>query len=720
MKHFSKKISTLLLASISLCSLHAEENQSAKFSILQFNIWNEARGINGGFESIVDEIIRSDADFITLSEVRNYGENFTKKLCDEIEKKSGKRFFSFRSDDSGLLSSHPIAKHQTVFPLSDDRGSIYKAVTQIAGRRVALYTAHLDYTHYPCYYPRGYNGENWQKLDAPITDTCAIRKMNLASRRDEQIHAFINDANKEKELGSLIFLGGDFNEPSHLDWGNNTKDVFDHNGVVYQWDQSKALSDHDFIDAYREVWPDAQTHPGITYPSDNPDQAINSLTWAPDADERDRIDFIYHGPHKDLRATNAQLIGPRGTISHNQRVGNPGKDSIVTPLGIWPSDHKAVLVEFTLNNADINADDIDPLTPEEKKEIEMAEKNKVVETSSAKEKICYRIKNVTTGQYAARDEWKTPIRLISADEARKDAGAYWWFEDGAEKDHKFIIRNYAILDHLDLYALDNNFKNNDGTEWNITKADSLQYCKIGWGDSDDYDWTATSEGIFNKKVVEDPAPCLWTLEKVEPENLPLPYLKASDAQEKHYYVMLNRQKDQFVAAAPASAQGAAILDSYQNNQPNQLWYFESIENQPQDFYIKNAAYPDLYFNGVGNFSFGTEKTVWNLQLSEADNTAIQNVEKPEIKKYFVFRKKGETPCLSYSHHQQGAELVLWNGNNTNWCDTWALEEVPVPTGIQELASPEVDDYIYNIAGQRIYRNAPQHIYIKNGKKFLSK
>lgn len=720
MNNNTKKIVLSILTLIGCFGLHAEEKQSAKFSVFQFNVWNEARGFNNGFEAIVDVILQSDADFITLSEVRNYDSNFTQRLCEAIKAKGGKSYYSFRSDDSGLLSSHPIAKHQTVFALSNDRGSVYKAITQIAGRRVALYTAHLDYTHYPCYYPRGYNGENWQKLDAPVTDTCEIRKMNLASHRDEQIEAFIADAQKEKQLGTLIFLGGDFNEPSHLDWGNDMKDLFDHNGVVYEWDQSKSLYDNGFTDSYREVWPDATAYPGITYPSDNPDQAVSSLTWAPEADERDRIDFIYHGPHKDLKATNAQLVGPKGTICCSQRADNPGKDIIMTPKGIWPSDHKAVLIEYTLNNADINAPEIDPLTPEEKAEIEEELKNKVVETSNAKEKICYRIKNVATGLYAARDEWKKNVRLVSKEEASQDAQAYWWFEDGAEKDTRYVVRNYASLDNLNLYALDNNFRKNDGTEWYIVKTDSLGHCKIGWGSNDDYDWTASSNGIINKKSAKDTSPCLWVFEKAENRELPTPYIMASSAEVKHYYTLLNRQKDQFVATAPADPQEAVVLDTYQNNRLHQLWLFEAIENQPQDFYIRNAAYPHLYWTGTGTSSFGTEKVAWNLQLSETDNQAIENTEKPEIKKYFVLRKKGESQCLSYSSHQQGAELVFWEGNNSNWCDTWAVTLVPVTTGIDSVHEEHHDACIFNMAGQKTTTCKDKGVYIIDGKKIFKK
>lgn len=51
------------------------------FTVLQFNIWQEGTVVENGYEAIVNEIIRLDADFIALSEVRNYNNSL---FCDRI------------------------------------------------------------------------------------------------------------------------------------------------------------------------------------------------------------------------------------------------------------------------------------------------------------------------------------------------------------------------------------------------------------------------------------------------------------------------------------------------------------------------------------------------------------------------------------------------------------------------------------------------------------
>lgn len=217
----------LLLMVFGLSSCHKTET----FKVLQFNIWQEGTVVEGGFEALADEIVRSNADFVTLSEVRNYRNT---RFCDRIVealKKRGKTYYSFYTEDSGLLSRYPISDSTTVYPLNDDRGSIYRLVSQKDGQEFAVYTAHLDYRNCAYYDVRGYDGNTWEK-EEPVTNIDSILILNKASVRDDAIADFLAEAQKDREAGRIIILGGDFNEPSHLDWTEATKDLFDHHGAV--------------------------------------------------------------------------------------------------------------------------------------------------------------------------------------------------------------------------------------------------------------------------------------------------------------------------------------------------------------------------------------------------------------------------------------------------------------------------------------------------------
>ena len=128
-----------------LASTLGRSQEKKEFTVLQWNIWQEGTQVPGGYDAIVEEIVRLKPDFVTFSEVRNYRNT---RFCDRIVqslKSKGETYYSFYSYDSGLLSRHPITDSLTVYPEKDDHGSIYKMTSTINGHKIAVYTAHLDY-----------------------------------------------------------------------------------------------------------------------------------------------------------------------------------------------------------------------------------------------------------------------------------------------------------------------------------------------------------------------------------------------------------------------------------------------------------------------------------------------------------------------------------------------------------------------------------------------
>ena len=318
------------------------------FKVMQLNIWLEGTEVSLGFEAIVNEVMKNDVDVVTFNEVQNINHTpFNERLLKALKEK-GKTYYSFYAEDSGIISKYPILSSASVYPEKADTGSIYKAIILIGDKKVAVYSSHLDYQHYACYLPRGYSGDTWKKIEKPVTNVDSILKSTRLSMRMEEITAVIADAGKEIQKGHAVIIGGDFNEPSGLDWVESTKNLFDHHGVVVSWPVSSYLNISGFIDAYRHRYPNPVTHPGFTYPTDNPDATINKLTWAPDVDERERIDFIYYKPVKGLKLLDVVIVGPTGCIVKNKRTEETSKDRFIKPSGVWPSDHKAVMTTFEL------------------------------------------------------------------------------------------------------------------------------------------------------------------------------------------------------------------------------------------------------------------------------------------------------------------------------------------------------------------------------------
>lgn len=341
------KLKNIIFFFCLIAGISAAAQRSKTIRVLQFNIWQEGTTVPGGFEAVADEIARSNADFVMLSEVRNYkNTRFCDRIIEALQKR-GQTYYSFYSDDSGLLSRYPLTDSATVFPLKNDQGSVYKAITKIGRKEIAIYTAHLDYRNCAYYDVRGYNGSTWQK-QAPVTNVDSILYLNRLSQRDDAITLFIKEAAKDRLAGRIVFLGGDFNEPSHLDWIEANKNLYDHHGAVVPWDVSTMLYNAGYKDVYRKIFPDPLTHPGFTYPSDNEKMEVSKLTWAPDADERERIDFIYYYPDKKLIPQKVWILGPSKSIVNSRREEDGKKDVFLTPSGTWPTDHKAVLAEFIL------------------------------------------------------------------------------------------------------------------------------------------------------------------------------------------------------------------------------------------------------------------------------------------------------------------------------------------------------------------------------------
>ena len=336
----------------------AEPTPTRGVRVLQFNVWQEGTSVPGGLEKIADAILLSRADVVAFSEVRNYkGEDWHEKIVATLRAKAPDSSFNgrFVAGDVGLMSRFPIASTESVFDETHaETGSVVAyRITLPGGREITVCSAHLDYKHYALNWVRGYAGGDpgWAMLDANrdgkpdrIADAERILAHNRKSRRGAAIAAFLVFAKAETLAGRTVILAGDFNEGSHLDWTGKAKDFAGHYGTVLPWDNSIALEKAGFRDAYRTVFPDEVKHPGFSWPATAFGKKTTS--WAPESDERDRIDFIYYPDGGGFKPRHAWMVGPRTCFIGERKVDDPGEDAYLAPDLPWPSDHKGVLVEF--------------------------------------------------------------------------------------------------------------------------------------------------------------------------------------------------------------------------------------------------------------------------------------------------------------------------------------------------------------------------------------
>ena len=328
-----------------------EEESPENVRFMTFNIWQEGTSVANGIDKIRDVIVNVSPDVVCFTEVRNYNnQDWTTKIVEKLKAKGYHYLRGYAGGDVSLISKFPIVSSELIV---EGEESIAMFELLINEKAVKVACAHLDYTSYACYLPRGYYGgiPNWGLIEdnsgekTPVTNVDEISLYNLTSRRDEQIASFI--AKVENEIKPVILMG-DFNEPSHFDWTKKTAHLFDHNGVIINWSTTYALYQKGYIDAYRDYFPDEVLNPGITWPSKA--HGKGSTSWTPMSDERDRIDFIFY-KGDGIKTIYASLVGPKESYANGALVNSYTKnENFIAETLDWPSDHKAVLVTLKLSN----------------------------------------------------------------------------------------------------------------------------------------------------------------------------------------------------------------------------------------------------------------------------------------------------------------------------------------------------------------------------------
>lgn len=186
-----------------------------------------------------------------------------------------------------------------------------------SGQHFYLFNAHLAPTPY-----QPYQLLRIPYLNAPFLKTEEEAIAAAKAARGAQVERMLAEVQAVATEGLPIFLTGDFNEPSHLDWTAAAAEA-GHSPLKVEWPSSKSVVAAGFVDAYRTNHPDPLKHRG--------------LTWTPTTqetdpkDHHDRIDFVY-ARGEGLKVRSAAVVGEA-----------PAHADIVVDR--YPSDHRAVVAE---------------------------------------------------------------------------------------------------------------------------------------------------------------------------------------------------------------------------------------------------------------------------------------------------------------------------------------------------------------------------------------
>lgn len=270
-------------------------SSAAPLRVLSFNIWTDAK--QGGVDATAAVIRAAEADLVGVQEVKEIG--------DQLAQQTGLTFVA--QTKGGILTRYPV--------LSRSAAGLGIEVEIAAGQSLWFYNVHL---HHEPYQPYQLAGIAYGKNN-PFVHTAAAAIGEATRARGPEMAQLLLDLEPAILSGNPIVITGDFNEPSHLDW---TQSVVDAGRIPLPvaWPTSRLMIDAGFQDAYRQIHPDPLSQPGHT--------------WTPlpsPQDVMDRIDFVYF---RNWVPQSARVVGESAEHA----------DVVVTP---YPSDHRAVLVEFS-------------------------------------------------------------------------------------------------------------------------------------------------------------------------------------------------------------------------------------------------------------------------------------------------------------------------------------------------------------------------------------
>lgn len=309
---------TLLALALCAAPLQAE----TRLKVMSFNIWGGGQNEGKGVEETVAAIRAAGADVVGLQETRLESDPCTAESCPATGPSAAKAiaealgWYSYdqTTENAALWANAVISRYPIGKASPNDLG----VPLDVEGREVWIFNIHHDDEPYGPYQVMGieYGPAPFVTTESEAQDWAAKTRGPAMDLLDADMALAANAA--------AVFVTGDFNEPSGLDWTTATV-AAGHQPFAVNWPTTRRLTDQGFIDTYRAVFPDPVARPAYTWTARYDEAATD--------DHPDRIDFVL-ARGAGLKVLDAAIVGEDG----------PRSDIRVMP---WPSDHRATLAEVS-------------------------------------------------------------------------------------------------------------------------------------------------------------------------------------------------------------------------------------------------------------------------------------------------------------------------------------------------------------------------------------
>lgn len=256
--------------------------------LMGFNIFHGGHelGQEVGVERVIEVIKESKAEVIGI--IETYGSGAI--IADALG-----YYLYLRSSNLSIMSKYPIVE---TYDISQSFNCSAATIQISQDQTINYVNLWLDYM---------------PNTDQAIRERQPVEQIigDEQKTRAKELRTILKELEPLMDRNIPLFVSGDFNIASHLDWIEEAKDI--HQGYMIEWPTSKLMIEAGFKDSYRELFPDPVKH--------------QCLTWSPMSklDLQYRIDFIYYKGNS-VQATDSKMID-----YHPVR---------------FPSDHAAMISTF--------------------------------------------------------------------------------------------------------------------------------------------------------------------------------------------------------------------------------------------------------------------------------------------------------------------------------------------------------------------------------------
>lgn len=291
---------------------HAEEPAKTSVTVMSYNIYRGGTFRGQPLSQTVKAIQEAKADIVGVQETRSPSGVNAEKLAQLLG-------WNYSEDRGNRVI---ITRYEIVETLESDI-----KVKLPSGQEAYLFNLHLPSNPYQPYQLLGIEPKWHKHKDTPFIKTEAEAIAAAKEARGGEISALLKQIRSLPDQDAPVFVVGDFNEPSHLDWTEKAAKSGRH-PIKVAYPTSIAMTKAGFTDAWRTIYPDEVEQPGYTWSPAYPFDAPTT--------HHDRIDFVYYRG-KGVNLKGAKIVGEN----------KENADIVVSP---YPSDHRAVVATFTLAN----------------------------------------------------------------------------------------------------------------------------------------------------------------------------------------------------------------------------------------------------------------------------------------------------------------------------------------------------------------------------------